>query len=42
MSVDTQQASVPLTDGELRTLDAHWCAASYLSGGQIYLMANPC
>ncbi|MGW1551189.1 phosphoketolase family protein, partial [Streptomyces sp. NPDC002346] len=41
MSVDTQQASAPLTDDELRTLDAHWRAANYLSVGQIYLMANP-
>lgn len=28
MSVDTQQASAPLTDDELRTLDAHWRAAN--------------
>ncbi|MEU6089530.1 phosphoketolase family protein [Streptomyces sp. NPDC047085] len=30
-----------LTDEELRTLDAHWRAANYLSAGQIYLLANP-
>ncbi|MGW7792856.1 phosphoketolase family protein [Streptomyces tricolor] len=41
MSVDTRQASALLTDDELRTLDAHWRAANYLSVGQIYLMANP-
>ncbi|WP_328988894.1 phosphoketolase family protein [Kribbella sp. NBC_01245] len=31
----------PLTDDELRGLDAYWRAANYLSVGQIYLMANP-
>ncbi|MFG3115065.1 phosphoketolase [Streptomyces sp. NPDC048197] len=31
----------PLDAAELRTLDAHWRAANYLSVGQIYLMANP-
>ncbi|TLQ42427.1 phosphoketolase family protein [Streptomyces marianii] len=30
-----------LTEDELRTLDAHWRAANYLSVGQIYLMSNP-
>ena len=30
-----------LSDDELRTLDAHWRAANYLSVGQIYLLANP-
>ena len=34
------QAS-PLTDTELRTVDAYWRAANYLSVGQIYLMAQP-
>ncbi|SFY48155.1 phosphoketolase family protein [Streptomyces sp. F-1] len=37
----TQDAAGPLTDDELRTLDAHWRAANYLAAGQIYLMANP-
>ncbi|MET8614779.1 phosphoketolase family protein [Streptomyces misionensis] len=37
----TQDAAGPLTDEELRTLDAHWRAANYLAAGQIYLMANP-
>ena len=31
----------PLTDDELRTLDAYWRAANYLAVGQIYLLANP-
>ncbi|MGZ0145855.1 phosphoketolase family protein [Kribbella sp. WER1] len=32
---------VPLSDGELRGIDAYWRAANYLSVGQIYLLANP-
>ena len=31
----------PLTPELLRTLDAYWRAANYLSVGQIYLLANP-
>ncbi|MCU7826452.1 phosphoketolase [Kitasatospora sp. DSM 101779] len=31
----------PLSEEELRSLDAHWRAANYLAVGQIYLMANP-
>jgi xylulose-5-phosphate/fructose-6-phosphate phosphoketolase len=31
----------PLTDEELRQLDAYWRAANYLTVGQIYLMENP-
>jgi xylulose-5-phosphate/fructose-6-phosphate phosphoketolase len=34
-------AAGPLTDEELRRLDAWWRAANYLSVGQIYLMGNP-
>src|SRR4029079_14889912 len=30
-----------LTDEELRTIDAYWRAANYLSVGQIYLLDNP-
>ncbi|GGZ83828.1 phosphoketolase [Streptomyces echinoruber] len=30
-----------LTDEEVRVLDAHWRAATYLAAGQIYLLANP-
>jgi xylulose-5-phosphate/fructose-6-phosphate phosphoketolase len=31
----------PLTDDELRLVDAYWRAANYLSVGQVYLLANP-
>ncbi|MEV4629931.1 phosphoketolase family protein [Micromonospora sp. NPDC049523] len=31
----------PLTEDELRRLDAYWRAANYLTVGQIYLMENP-
>ncbi len=31
----------PLTQDELRRLDAYWRAANYLSVGQIYLLDNP-
>lgn len=31
----------PLTNEELRQIDAYWRAANYLSVGQIYLLANP-
>jgi xylulose-5-phosphate/fructose-6-phosphate phosphoketolase len=33
--------TAPLTDAELRTIDAHWRAANYLTVGQIYLLDNP-
>src|SRR6185369_7659571 len=33
--------AAPLSDDELRLLDAYWRAANYLSVGQIYLLANP-
>ncbi|NUT24327.1 MAG: phosphoketolase family protein, partial [Streptomyces sp.] len=36
-----RQNATPLSDDELRTLDAHWRAANYLAAGQIYLLANP-
>ncbi|WP_255946317.1 phosphoketolase family protein [Streptomyces odontomachi] len=35
------QPRMPLTDDEVRRLDAHWRAANYLAVGQIFLMANP-
>jgi xylulose-5-phosphate/fructose-6-phosphate phosphoketolase len=41
---ETQQAlpmAQTLTPDELRTMDAYWRAANYLSVGQIYLLANP-
>jgi xylulose-5-phosphate/fructose-6-phosphate phosphoketolase len=31
----------PLTEPELRALDAYWRAANYLTAGQIYLLDNP-
>ncbi len=31
----------PLSDSDLRLIDAYWRAANYLSVGQIYLMDNP-
>ncbi|MER7893420.1 phosphoketolase family protein [Micromonospora sp. NPDC094482] len=34
-------ANPPLTDDELRRLDAYWRAANYLTVGQIYLLDNP-
>lgn len=33
--------SRPLTEDELRRLDAYWRAANYLTVGQIYLLDNP-
>ncbi|MET7749367.1 phosphoketolase family protein [Micromonospora sp. NPDC005367] len=34
-------AQNPLTEDELRRLDAYWRAANYLTVGQIYLLDNP-
>ncbi|TDC39277.1 phosphoketolase family protein [Micromonospora sp. 15K316] len=34
-------AQSPLTEDELRRLDAYWRAANYLTVGQIYLLDNP-
>ena len=31
----------PLSAEELRRMNDYWCAANYLSVGQIYLYANP-
>ena len=31
----------PLLQDELHRLDAYWCAANYLSVGQLYLLGNP-
>jgi xylulose-5-phosphate/fructose-6-phosphate phosphoketolase len=33
--------ATPLSEAELRLLDAYWRAANYLSVGQIYLLDNP-
>ena len=38
---ETRAAGAPLTDEELRLLDAYWRAANYVSVGQIYLLDNP-
>ena len=38
---ETTPEAAPLTDEELRLLDAYWRAANYLSVGQIYLLDNP-
>jgi xylulose-5-phosphate/fructose-6-phosphate phosphoketolase len=37
----TLDVAGPLTDEELRRLDAYWRAANYLTVGQIYLLDNP-
>jgi xylulose-5-phosphate/fructose-6-phosphate phosphoketolase len=31
----------PLSDVELRRIDAYWCACNYLSLGMLYLWDNP-
>ncbi len=36
-----EPAAQPLSQDELRTIDAWWRSANYLSVGQIYLLANP-
>lgn len=36
-----QMADKPLSEEELRLIDAYWRAANYLSVGQIYLLDNP-
>ncbi|MFB9541961.1 phosphoketolase family protein [Micromonospora sagamiensis] len=36
-----RELHAPLTDDELRRLDAYWRAANYLTVGQIYLLDNP-
>lgn len=40
-SLEISVKSKPLTTEELRKIHAYWCAANYLSVGQIYLRANP-
>src|SRR5258707_2309780 len=43
-SADSRGISVsnqPLSSEDLRKMNAYWCAANYLSVGQIYLYANP-
>jgi xylulose-5-phosphate/fructose-6-phosphate phosphoketolase len=41
MTETSALAASPLTDEELRLVDAYWRAANYLSVGQIYLLDNP-
>jgi xylulose-5-phosphate/fructose-6-phosphate phosphoketolase len=42
MDMDTAlDTTGPLTEEDLRRLDAYWRAANYLTVGQIYLLANP-
>ncbi|MBN3766152.1 phosphoketolase family protein [Burkholderia sp. Ac-20365] len=38
---DTRLQSAPLQADELRNMDRYWRACNYLSGGMIYLRANP-
>jgi xylulose-5-phosphate/fructose-6-phosphate phosphoketolase len=41
MTVATSTKSQPLSADELQKIHAYWCAANYLSVGQIYLLDNP-
>ncbi|MEH2293261.1 phosphoketolase family protein [Nostoc sp.] len=41
MTLATTPQTKPLTDEELRQINAYWRAANYLSVGQIYLLDNP-
>jgi xylulose-5-phosphate/fructose-6-phosphate phosphoketolase len=40
-SHDTSKTARALSDAELKSIDAYWRAANYLSVGQIYLLDNP-
>ncbi|MCC5621618.1 phosphoketolase [Nostoc sp. CHAB 5715] len=41
MTLASPPQTKPLTDEELRKINAYWRAANYLSVGQIYLLDNP-
>lgn len=41
MTLASPPQTKPLTDEELRKMNAYWRAANYLSVGQIYLLDNP-
>ncbi|MDZ8105952.1 MAG: phosphoketolase family protein [Nostoc sp. DedQUE12a] len=41
MTLATPPQTKPLTEEELRNINAYWRAANYLSVGQIYLLDNP-
>ena len=40
-TVESRDASAPLSPELLHRIDAYWRAANYLSVGQIYLYDNP-
>src|SRR5947199_9525099 len=40
-SAKSSESQQPLSKEELRTMNAYWRAANYLSVGQIYLYENP-
>ncbi|HEV2305389.1 MAG TPA: phosphoketolase family protein [Candidatus Acidoferrales bacterium] len=40
-STSPSTSAQPLSQEELRKMHAYWCAANYLSVGQIYLLDNP-
>jgi xylulose-5-phosphate/fructose-6-phosphate phosphoketolase len=40
-STKTAEPKEPISAEELRKVHAYWCAANYLSVGQIYLLSNP-
>lgn len=40
-AIKSTDQSDPLSDEELQKINAYWCAANYLSVGQIYLLDNP-
>ena len=41
MSITSVEKKGPLTEEELRKIDAYWRASNYLAVGQIYLLDNP-
>ncbi|MUL47143.1 phosphoketolase family protein [Mycobacterium sp. CBMA293] len=41
MTVVSREVREPLSAARLRSVDAYWRAANYLTAGQIYLMDNP-
>ncbi len=41
VGANAERSAAPLSDDELKWMDAWWRAANYLSVGQIYLMDNP-
>ena len=41
MTLITTTSPRPLTDTEIKRINAYWRAANYLSVGQIYLLDNP-